>query len=101
MQKPTGKPGELRDCHFCCLAIENHIQDKANAAILGVDLVESHHSCNDGSSDLSEVDDDASAVADGAGAGANGDSAADGGGTGGPPVANNIFNRGNERGEED
>ncbi len=27
MKKPTGKPGNLIDCHFYCLAIERCIQD--------------------------------------------------------------------------
>ena len=37
MIKPTGKPGLIRDRIFRCIAIERHIMEKANAAILGVD----------------------------------------------------------------
>ena len=49
MKKPTGKPGDLLDRHFRCLAIERRIQDRANAAILGVDSAESSHHNDDGS----------------------------------------------------
>ena len=52
MQKPTGKPGVLT---FRCIEIERHIQDEANAAILGADLAESAHSRDDGRSALSDV----------------------------------------------
>ena len=55
MQKPTGKPGVLSDCIYQSIAIEHHIQDEANAAILGADSVESGHFGDDGDSALSEV----------------------------------------------
>jgi hypothetical protein len=55
MQKPTGKPSAVSDCILRCIEIERHIQDKANAAILGVDSAESVHSCNDGDRALSDV----------------------------------------------
>jgi hypothetical protein len=57
MKKPTGKLGDLLDRHYRCLAIEGRIQDRANAAILGVDLAESSHRGGDGSKD-SDVDND-------------------------------------------
>ena len=62
MKKPTGKPGDLRDRHFRCLGIERRIQDRANAAILGIDLAESSHRDDDGSK-LSDDDNDDGAVA--------------------------------------
>ena len=77
MKKPTGKPGDLLDRHYRCLAIERHIQDRANAAILGVDSAESSHCGDDGSKD-SDVDD---GVADAAY-----DGAAEGDDVGGPPA---------------
>jgi hypothetical protein len=55
MQKPTGKPSALQDPIFQCIDNKCHIQTEANAAILGVDLVESSHSCNDGSSNYSDL----------------------------------------------
>jgi hypothetical protein len=51
MKKPTGKPGDFRDRHFRCLGIECRIQDRANAAILGIDSAESSHRDDDGTSD--------------------------------------------------
>ncbi len=66
MQKPTGKPGELTDRIFRCLAIEHRIQDAANAVILGVSLGESRHSRDDG---LSDSDDNLVAGGDGGGHG--------------------------------
>ena len=57
MKKPTGKPGDLLDRHYHCLAIERRIQDRANTAILGINLAESSHRGDDGSKD-SNVDDD-------------------------------------------
>jgi hypothetical protein len=57
MKKPTGKPGNLLDRHYRCLAIEHRTQDRANAAILGVDSAESSH-CGDDGSKESDVDDD-------------------------------------------
>ena len=66
MKKPTGKPGNLLDRHYRCLAIECRIQDQANTAILGVDSTESSHCGDDGSKD-SDVDDGiADAAYDGA-----------------------------------
>jgi hypothetical protein len=55
MQKPTGKPGVLQDRIFQCIDIECRMQAEANAAILGVDLAESSHSHDDGSSNYSDV----------------------------------------------
>jgi hypothetical protein len=55
MQKLTGKPSAISDRILQCIEIERCIQDKANAAILGVDSAESGHSCNDGDSALSDV----------------------------------------------
>jgi len=74
MKKPTGKPGDLRDRHFRCLGIERRIQDRANAAILGIDSAESSHASDDGSK-TSDIDNDGGEVA-----------AADVGGLGGPPA---------------
>ena len=54
MQKPIGKTGVLSDRIFRCIEIERHIQDEANAAILGSDLAESSHSGDDGDSALLE-----------------------------------------------
>lgn len=73
MKKPTGTPGDLRDRHFRCLRIERRIQDRANAAILGVDSAESSHRDDDGTKS-SDDDDDDDAVA-----------AAEVGVVGGPP----------------
>ncbi len=50
MQKLTGKPGLINNRIYCCIAIERRIMEKANAAILGLDLVESEHSGDDGDS---------------------------------------------------
>jgi hypothetical protein len=55
MQKPTCKLSVLWDRILRCIDIEHRIQTEANAAILGVNLVESSHSCNDGSSNYSDV----------------------------------------------
>ena len=55
MQKPTGKPSALQDRIFRCIDIKHCIQTEANTTILGVDLAESSHSCNDGSSNYSDV----------------------------------------------
>ena len=65
--------GDLLDLHFRCLAIERRIQDRANAAIFGVDSAESNHGDDDGSDD-SDVDDD------------NAEAAAEVGDVGGPPA---------------
>ncbi len=81
MKKPTGKPGNLLDRHYRCLAIECRIQDRANTAILGVVSTESSHCGDDGSKD-SDVDDGiADAAYDGA---AEGDDV-------GSPLANIQF----------
>jgi hypothetical protein len=58
MKKPTGKPGDLLDRHFRCLAIERRIQDRANAAILGIRSAESSHKSDDGSKESNDEDDD-------------------------------------------
>ncbi len=55
MQNQMGKPSAISDRILQCIEIEHRIQDKANAAILGVDSAESGHSCNDGNSALSDV----------------------------------------------
>jgi hypothetical protein len=55
MQKPTGKPSAISDRILRCIKIEHRIQDKANAAILGVDSAESGHSRDDGDTALSDV----------------------------------------------
>ncbi len=55
MQKPTGKPSAISDRILQCIEIERRIQDKANAAISGVDSVESGYSCDNGDSALSDV----------------------------------------------
>ena len=60
-KKPTGKPNNILDRHFRCLAIERPIQDRANAAILGVDSTESNHDNNDGSKESNANDDGADA----------------------------------------
>jgi hypothetical protein len=93
MQRPTGQPGAVRNCTFCCIEIEHRIQDVANLAILGVDLAESSHSHNDGDSVLSKV------IADGTGANCG----PDGDGRGGPPVTDIHFNVycGNQEGNEE
>ncbi len=54
-QKPTGKPGANADCVLWFIAIEHHIQDEAAAAILGADLLESGHSCDNGESALLDI----------------------------------------------
>jgi hypothetical protein len=56
MQKLVGKPGALSDHILRCIAIKHCIQDAADVAILGVDFVESNHSCNDGSNTFSDND---------------------------------------------
>jgi hypothetical protein len=66
MKKPAGKQGDLLDRHYCCLAIERHIQDRANTAILGVDSAESNHCGDDGSKDSDVNDGIADAAYDGA-----------------------------------
>jgi len=58
MQKPTGKPGVNNDRIFRCIEIERRIQDKAAAAILGVDSAESAHSRDDGESTFSNVEEE-------------------------------------------
>ncbi len=58
MKKPTGKPGVLLDRHFRCLAIERRIQDRANAAILGIDSAESNRRDDDGTKSSDDDDDD-------------------------------------------
>ncbi len=55
MQKLTGNPSALQNHIFQCIDIENFIQAETNTAILGVDLAESSHSCNDGSSNYPDV----------------------------------------------
>ncbi len=55
MKKPTGKPSAISDPNLQCIEIERCIQDKANAAFLGVDFAESGHSCDNGNSALSDV----------------------------------------------
>ncbi len=55
MQKPTGKPGVSSDHIFRCIEIERHIQDEANATILGADSAESGHSRDDDDSVLSDI----------------------------------------------
>ena len=55
MQKPTGKPDVLSNRIYRCIAIERHIQDEANADILGADSAEFGHSGDDGDSTLLEV----------------------------------------------
>jgi hypothetical protein len=55
MKKPTGKPGVLQDRILQCIDIKHCIQAGANAAILGVELVECSHSHYDGSSNYSDV----------------------------------------------
>ncbi len=77
MQKPTDKPKVLCNRIFQCIAIECHIQDEANTAIFGVDLVKSSHYHNDGNIALSDV-----VLGDGNGANAAADCGRDG-----PPVA--------------
>ena len=67
MKKPTGKPGDLRDRHFRCLGIERRIQDRANAAILGVDSAESSHRDDDGTKSSDDDDDDGAVAAAGVG----------------------------------
>ena len=54
---------------FCCLAIERRIQDNANAEILGVNLAESRHDRDNGSSLLSDkyTNDDVPGAAGGEG----------------------------------
>ncbi len=93
MQEPTGKPGALQDRIFRCIDIERCIQAEANAAILGVDLAESGHSCNDGSSNYSDVIEEECIGANDAA-----DSFKDS-----PPFASIEFNDGrvDEAGEED
>jgi hypothetical protein len=61
MKKPTGTPGDLRDRHFRCLRIERRIQDRVNAAILGVDSAESSHRDDDGTKSSDDDDDDGAA----------------------------------------
>jgi hypothetical protein len=92
MQRPTGQPGAIHDRIFCCIVIECPIQDVANTAILGMDLAESSHSCNNGNSILSDV------IADGAGA----NSGPDGDSRGSSPVADIHFNfyGGNQEGNK-
>jgi hypothetical protein len=85
MKKPTGKPGDLLDRHFRCLAIERRIQDRANAAILGVRSAESSHRSDDGSKESYDDDDDVGAVA-----------AAGVGSVGGPPADIHFDNPGIE-----
>ena len=63
MKKPTGKPGDLRDRHFRCLGIERRIQDRANAAILGIDSAESSHRDDDGTKSSDDDDDDGAVAA--------------------------------------
>ena len=75
-KKPTGKPDELHDHIFCCISIERHIQDAANAAILGVSSAQSSHSADDDKSVLSKIDEDNTAVVAGGGMGLREDSAA-------------------------
>jgi len=85
MKKPTGKPGDLLDRHFRCLAIERRIQDRANATILGIRSAESSHKSEDGSKESNDDDDDDGAVA-----------AAGVGGVGGPPADIHFNNPENE-----
>ena len=63
MKKPTGTPGDLRDRHFRCLRIERRIQDRANAAILGVNSAESSHRDDDGTKSSDDDDDDGAVAA--------------------------------------
>ena len=100
MQQPTGMPGALTNRIFCCLVIECRIQDEAKVAILGVNLAESSHGCDDGLSLL--LDKDNIPVA--AGGEDGGDNTVSGCGKGGGPPVNDIeFNHGggNESGEDD
>ncbi len=55
MQKQTGKPSAISERILQCIEIKRCIQDKANAAILGVDSTEPGHSRDDGDSALSDV----------------------------------------------
>jgi hypothetical protein len=48
-KKPTGKPGNLIDRIYCCLAIEHWIQYRASVAILGASSGESLNENNQGS----------------------------------------------------
>ena len=50
-KKPTGKPGDLTDRIYRCLAIERRIQRKASAAILGASSGESSNENDHGSKD--------------------------------------------------
>ena len=84
MKKPTGKPGDLRDRHFRCLGIERRIQDRANAAILGVDSAESSHRDDDGTKSSDDDDDDGAVAAAGVGV------------VGGPPADIHFNNTENE-----
>ncbi len=55
MQKLSGKPSAISNRILRCIKIEHCIQDKANAAILGVDSAESSHSHDDGNRALLDV----------------------------------------------
>jgi hypothetical protein len=48
-KKPTGKPGNLTDRIYCCLAIERWIQRRASAAILGASSGKPLHKNDQGS----------------------------------------------------
>ncbi len=50
-KKPTGKPGDLTDRIYCCLAIERRIQRRVSAAILGASSGESENENDLGSKD--------------------------------------------------